>query len=1048
MLSAAPRLQRLCVGVRRPYLVAFTITLAALVSAIAASSIYAQTPDEHPTDKWVREGGTVQTNKATLTIREGETASYSVRLSKRPHNEDEKNDGWWVRILVDSANRVDGEHDVDGDGQDDLSWRPSVGWEFDLDDWVSDGPGPWRNILISALEDDDTNDQTITFAHELWDHNNYCPPKLHGSGSPLAVVTVHIIDNDDGNNENGNGNGGDNGNGNGNGGDNGNGDENGNLNGNGDGNGNENGTGNGEGNGDGDGNGNGNGGGNNGGGNDPSLPTLSIADATAAEGEPARFSVTLRPASEQTVTVSYRTAGGTAAAGLDFDTVSGTLTFAPRTTRQVIAVQTREDEIDEPDEAFTVTLSNPSGAVLAAATASGTITDDDMTTLSIADATAVEGEPARFSVTLRPASEQTVTVSYRTAGGTAAAGLDFDTVSGTLTFAPRTTRQVIAVQTREDEIDEPDEAFTVTLSDPSGAVLAAATASGTITDDDVPTLSIADATAVEGEPARFSVTLRPASEQTVTVSYRTAGGTAAAGLDFDTVSGTLTFAPRTTRQVIAVQTREDEIDEPDEAFTVTLSNPSGAMLADATASGTITDDDVRSLEPINQALLPELSRALAFTAVRCRIEQAFSDMSRGWAKPSFQPSLSLVPPSLEWEGADARPPTLEQVLSSTSFLVPLMGEEGGAASFATWGCGDYRKLAGDGKGGIGPWDAETFSMQVGADAIVDTNVLAGVALSQSRGTLNFDEASGSGEAGVRYDLRLTGVHPYLGLWVSPDLEIWGALSLGRVTLRIADALAGASLTSAATLASGTVGLNGQLLKRGAMTLRLKGEGAIAHMDFARSSTAFRKMAIDLQRLRLAVEADYEQVIPYVGVLAPWGELGLRHDGGDGESGASLEIGGGLHLRNIEQGWNAEVYGRWLAVREGERPEEQGIGARFRYDPDAPGFGPWVSLTQSWGETASGLPRLWKDDAINLKSHNPSAGRLDAELAYGISAFSGQGTITPYGAMSLKSTDGRSYRLGGRLMLGSWATVSVDAERREHLAEAPAYTVTIGGTVRF
>ena len=425
------------------------------------------------------------------------------------------------------------------------------------------------------------------------------------------------------------------------------------------------------------------------------------------------------------------------------------------------------------------------------------------------------------------------------------------------------------MQTREDEIDEPDEAFTVTLSDPSGAVLAAATASGTITDDDVPTLSIADATAVEGEPARFAVTLRPASEQTVTVSYRTAGGTAAAGLDFDTVSGTLTFAPRTTRQVIAVQTREDEIDEidePDEAFTVTLSNPSGAMLADATASGTITDDDVRSLEPINQALLPELSRALAFTAVRCRIEQAFSDMSRGWAKPSFQPSLSLVPPSLEWEEADARLPTLEQVLSSTSFLVPLIGEEGGADSFAIWGCGDYRKLAGDGKGGIGPWDAETFSMQVGADAIVDTNVLAGVALSQSRGTLNFDEASGSGEAGVRYDLRLTGVHPYLGLWVSPDLEIWGALSLGRGTLRIADALAGASLTSAATLASGTVGVNGQLLTRGAMTLRLKGEGAIAHMDFARSSTAFRKMAIDLQRLRLAVEADYEQVIPYVG----WG----------------------------------------------------------------------------------------------------------------------------------------------------------------------------------
>ena len=781
---------------------------------------------------------------------------------------------------------------------------------------------------------------------------------------------------------------------------------------------------------------------------DDDVPALAVADATAVEGEAARFAVTLSPPSDQTVTVSYRTAGGTAAAGLDYDTVSGTLTFAPRTARQVIAVQTREDGIGELDEAFTVILSNPNGAALADATALGTITDDDVPALAVADATAVEGEAARFAVTLSPPSDQTVTVSYRTADGTAAAGLDYDTVSGTLTFAPRTARQVIAVQTREDGIGELDEAFTVILSNPNGAALANATALGTITDDDVPTLAVADATAVEGEAARFAVTLSPPSDQTVTVSYRTADGTAAAGLDYDTVSGTLTFAPRTARQVIAVQTREDGIHELDEAFTVILSNPNGAALADATALGTITDDDVRTLKPINQELLSELGRALAFTAVRCRIEQAFSDMARGWTKPSFQPSLSLVRPSLEWEEIDARTPTLEQLLGSTSFRVPLMGEDGGAASFAAWGCGDYRKLAGRGKSGTGPWDGETFTIQVGADAIVDANLLAGVALSQSRGTLDFDEARGSGEAGVHYDLRLTGVHPYVGLWVSPDLEIWGTLSLGKGTFRIADALAGSSPTSAATLVSGTVGANGQLLTRGATTLKLKSEGAIAHMAVARSSTTFRETAIDLQRLRLAIEADYEQVIPYVGVLAPWGELGLRHDGGDGVSGASLEAGGGLHLRNIEQGWNAEVYGRWLAVREDDRPEEQGIGARFRYDPDAPGFGPWVSLTQGWGETASGLPSLWQDDAINLKSHNLPARRLDAELAYGFSAFGGQGTITPYGAMSLKSTDGPSYRLGGRLMLGSSATVSLEAERRERPAEASAYTVTIGAAVRF
>ena len=331
-------------------------------------------------------------------------------------------------------------------------------------------------------------------------------------------------------------------------------------------------------------------------------PTLSIADATAVEGETARFAVRLSRASEQTVTVSYRTAGGTAAAGRDFDATSGTLTFGPRTTQQVIAVPTREDKLDEPNETFLVTLSNPIGATLEDGSATGTIIEYDesvpLPKLSIADTTAVEGETAHFTVRLSPASEQTVTVSYRTAGGTAVAGRDFDTASGTLTFTSGNTRQSIAVPTREDDLDEPNETFAVRLNNAIGAALEDGSATGTIVDDDVsvsvppPTLSITDATVVEGETARFAVRLNPASEQTVTVSYRTVGGTAAAGQDFDAASGTLTFAPGTTRQIIAVPTREDALDEPDETFLVTLSNPSGATLEDGSATGTIIDDDV------------------------------------------------------------------------------------------------------------------------------------------------------------------------------------------------------------------------------------------------------------------------------------------------------------------------------------------------------------------------------------------------------------------------------------------------------------------------
>ena len=781
------------------------------------------------------------------------------------------------------------------------------------------------------------------------------------------------------------------------------------------------------------------------------------------EADTARFVVTLSLASDQTVTVKYQTKDGTADEGTDYRGVSRTLTFVPGDTERTILVWTHADDLDEPNETFLVELSNPTGATLEDGSGTGTIIEYEESEqsvgppkLSIVDSAAAEGETARFSVRLRPASERTVTVRYRTIGETAVEGRDFDGASGTLTFAPGSRRQIISVPTREDDLDEPNETFAVRLSNPIGATLEDGSATGTIIDDDVsvsvpvplPTLSIGDGTAVEGETARFTVSLSRASEQTVTVGYRTAGGTAAAGQDFDAAPGTLTFAPGTTGQIVAVPTREDALDEPDETFLLTLSNPSGATIRDGTATGTIVDDDVRPLAPINRQLLPEIGRALAFNAVRCRIDQAFSDMARGWAQPVVSPSLSVPPVSSGLADGDGASPALEDVLANTSFLLPLMDWNGGAIRFATWGCGDYRRLAGDGGNDAGDWHGEAYSMQVGADAIVGRDLLAGVSLTQSRGSLDFDGPRGSGPTGGRYDLGLTGVHPYLGWHISPDLELWGTFGLAGGELEVVDDAAASSATSAATLASATVGINGRLLTYGAATLRLKGEGALAQLDVSKSTGLFRGASANLQRLRLAAEVEYEQVIPYAGVLVPWGELGLRHDGGDGETGTSLELGGGLHYRNIEQGWNAEAYGRWLAVQEDAPLQEQGFGFRFRYDPEEPGFGPWVSLTQTWGEPTSALHRLWEDGASDLTAHDPVARRLGVEFGYGFPAFGGRAALMPYSAVSLEDSDARGYRLGMRVSLGSSALLSLETERRERPAAPADHRIMLRAIARY
>ena len=340
-------------------------------------------------------------------------------------------------------------------------------------------------------------------------------------------------------------------------------------------------------------------------------PRLSISEGRLTEGSgdgAMRFAVTLDRASGRTVTVDYATTDATAHAGADYTPVSGTLTFPATTTTRTIAVPIADDALDEEDrETFTVKLSAAVHATLTSAgrTATGTIEDDDPPPrLSIAAASVTEGDGnIRFAVSLDPASGRTVTVDYTTAEGTATAGSDYTTVAGTLTFLAAATVRTISVPVLDDQDPEDTETFTVTLSASVNATVASAgrTATGTIEDHDLPPrLSIADASLTEGssdETMNFMVSLDPAAGGTVTVDYATADGTATAGSDYTTANGTLTLHSGSTTQTIPVTILADSADEEAETFTVTLSNPTGAALSDATATGTIIDHvDTLSLE--------------------------------------------------------------------------------------------------------------------------------------------------------------------------------------------------------------------------------------------------------------------------------------------------------------------------------------------------------------------------------------------------------------------------------------------------------------------
>ena len=559
MMMTFTRKRSLSLGSRYRRLLAFAVLLPALLSGVAAAR--AEAPLIYG---WEKGGGTVQMGEemaggeirlsslTTVTLKAGETKRYYLRLSKPLPTKvviengvetEKREQGWWVRIHVNDAVRIDGVY-LDDTAETVISWVPSVGWQFDPDDWERDedmvplqDESKWRGVTIRAHKDVET---PIRFMHDVLDAQSECPDDLKGLGK-LFVSTI---------------------------------------------------------------------------GTDPPPPpppllpsavTVSVASATAMEGDAVSFPVTLSGAAESDTVLGWTTAAGTATSGTDYTAVTaGTLTIAAEATTGMLTVATVEDMLAEGDETFTVTITGttlPSGVTLGrvTATGTGTITDDETLTAAVtADAeTVVEGNTASFTVALTGGtSTADVEVSY-TVSGTATAGTDYTAPSEPLTISAGQSSGTITIPTSADEVVDSGETLIVTLTGASTtagtATADAATATTTIADTGTVTVSVADATAAEGDELSFTVTRSGTAGSDTVLGWTTAAGTATSGTDYTAVTaGTLTIAAEATTGTLTVATVEDMLAEGDETFTVTITGttlPSGVTLGRMTATGTITDDE-------------------------------------------------------------------------------------------------------------------------------------------------------------------------------------------------------------------------------------------------------------------------------------------------------------------------------------------------------------------------------------------------------------------------------------------------------------------------
>ena len=699
-----------------------------------------------------------------------------------------------------------------------------------------------------------------------------------------------------------------------------------------------------------------------------------------------------------------------------------------------------------------------------------------------------EGLPAEHAgqgaFSFRVAFSDGISISYKTLRDAS-----FTVTGGDVTRARRVDRRrdlwKITVE------PDADEAVTVRLPettdcDASGAICTgdgrglshslSATVAGPVG------ITVADARVDENGGARlaFALTLDRAASGTVTVDYATANGSAQAGTDYTATSGTLTFNAGERSKTIDVTVLDDDHDEGEETLTLRLSNASGARIADGSATGTIENTD-----PLPRGLMARFGRAVAVQVVEHVEERLQAPREPGFrgqvaglqVRPGMERDLALdflrqlggtagahpvgagvhdpitgastvgaaslqTPGLADGAGIAALPdgalnrggfPGLGlggDMLTGSAFT--LDRETGTGGVFSVWGRGARSHFMG--REGPLSLNGDVRTTMVGAD-YAKGPLVTGLSLAHSRGRGGYD---GAGIGAVASSV--TGIYPWLGYKATDRVTVWGVTGYGKGALRLTPEGASA-LESCLSMAMVAAGTRGELLgdggtdgfglafKADALWVGTSSEG----IEGPGGNLAATEAAVT--RFRTGLEGS--RGFTFSGLaLRPSVEVGLRHDGGDAETGAGMDMGGGLVVSHPLLGLSADVRVRMLLVHQAEGFSDRGVSMAFSFDPTpSTPLGFMAKLTPSWGGQAeSGAEALWGRDTMTGMANRGHAtgGSLAADLSYGM-AVGSRLVGTPRIGIGT-SEYGRDYRFGYGLSVLQGGAMSfelgLDGQRRE------------------
>ena len=752
----------------------------------------------------------------------------------------------------------------------------------------------------------------------------------------------------------------------------------------------------------------------------PSEPlTASFAGMPAEHDGSSEFTFTLTFSEEPDEDLSYRTLRDDA-----FDVSGGDIGKAKRA--QQGSNRTWTIHVD-PDGAGDVSIRLPAtqscSATGAICTGDGRMLSNSTSDtvrgpagISVADTTAEENTDASidFTVSLDRGASGTVTVDYETANGTATAGSDYTAASGTLTFAAGERTKTVSVDLLDDTHDEGEETFTLTLSNASGAFITDSEATGTIENHDpMPRALLARfgrAAAVHvvehveerlqaprepGFQGRFAGReLRKGMERDVALGFLSQlGGTAGMGPVGGSAHG--------GRSAMVAAGAPG-------AQTAGLGTGAGLGMAAATA--------------------PLMAGGMSPGAMR-----------RSPGRDGMLGGSSLLRMGLG--GGD--------ILTGSAFALNRETKSGGILSF--WSRGAQSSFAG--REGVLSLNGDVRTTMLGAD-YAKGRMVTGLSLARSMSLGGY--SARDGRTG-----RIVGDRPLPVARLPADRTRFG---VGRGRLRAGSLLltpgADMPLESALSMAMAAGGTRGDLIAggTGGFALAFKADAlwvgtSIDGVDGPAGRLKATGAAVT--RFRTGLEGSRDYALGNVLSLKPLVEVGLRHDGGDAETGAGMDVGGGVMVASPGTGLAVDLRVRMLLVHQAEGFSERGMSVSLSYNPTPStplGFSARVAPT--WGgQTTGGAEALWGRETMAGMAHGgvASGNRLDGEVGYGLpvgSRFVG----TPRIGLTT-SEYGQAYRLGyGMTLIDKKALgfeLGVDAERRESPAAGRTDTGVLGrATVRW